>query len=100
MADPLFEGHAPPRIVCAAQRDSATGKMVVGPRHYDATMRAQMKDSALSHDTWRQSEGGFIDQFGRFLTREEAWVIAVEQNQIFSECGPPGGGRLYSEHLY
>tara|TARA_R110000765_G_scaffold67960_1_gene131423 strand:+ start:384 stop:605 length:222 start_codon:yes stop_codon:yes gene_type:complete len=42
---------------------------------------------------------GFIDQFGQFLTREEAHVIAKKNGQIVKRCG--GDEKtLYSENLY
>lgn len=46
--------------------------------------------------TWDQ---GFIDQWGLFLTREEAWTVAVEKGQIRRQVNTPEG-TLYSEHLY
>jgi hypothetical protein len=44
-------------------------------------------------------EQGFVDQYGNFMTREEAWEIAQAAGQIRR---PEGGapGTLYSEHLY
>jgi hypothetical protein len=47
---------------------------------------------------WVGAEQGFIDQYGQFLTRQEAYTIALEQNQILY----PGfdSGTLYSEDLY
>jgi hypothetical protein len=46
-----------------------------------------------------EKEQGFIDQFGKFLTREEAWVIASENGQIRRQVGGDQS-RLYSENLY
>jgi len=46
-------------------------------------------------------EQGFIDQFDRFYTREEALQIMLETNQSFSDLYPTGGKHtLYSEDLY
>jgi len=98
-----WEGKAEPRIVCAA---CACGDVVViGPRHYDSTMREQI---ALLGDRWKEEKErqrviqGFIDQFGDFHTREEAWVIAEKNGQIFRRCGGDtlNGGNLFSENLY
>jgi hypothetical protein len=48
---------------------------------------------------WRDADQGFIDQRGNYLSREEALVIAKEQNQILRRCG--GDHReLFSENLY
>jgi hypothetical protein len=46
---------------------------------------------------------GFVDQFGAYMSREEAWQIAQAAGQIAhpSSCGlGPDGWRLYSEGLY
>lgn len=46
---------------------------------------------------------GFLTSKHRFVTREEAWIIAREQNQIVRRCGGDmykGVGRLFSENLY
>lgn len=45
---------------------------------------------------------GFIDQRGTFMTREEAWKVAVESGQIKRRVGGDerNGGTLYSENLY
>lgn len=54
---------------------------------------------SLNHILYEPLDEGFIDQFGNFLTREEAHVIAVKQNQIIRRCGGDES-RLYSENLY
>jgi len=83
------------RIVCAAVR-LKLGIVVCGPRHFDATMRKMIDQLRL---TVRDAEQGFVDQFGNFLTREEAWDIAKARGQIRTEnsCCT---GTLYSEDLY
>ena len=52
---------------------------------------------------WKETESpviqGFIDQFGQFLTREEAWPIAERNTQIIRRVGGDGI-KLYSENLY
>lgn len=98
------------RVVCAANRNPQ-GDLVIGPRHHDPVMREQIKtDIALRTmvcDTvedvvkamWRGSEQGFIDQWGTFMTREEAWEVATAAGQVL--YGPHlGGGRLDSLDLY
>lgn len=98
-----WPGKAPQRVVCAANRYIKDHDyMLVGPRHWDKTMRSQ---NAGYPEFVRESiewEQGFIDQFGDFLTRQEAWVIANEQGQIIRRCGgdSANGGTLYSENLY
>ena len=45
-------------------------------------------------------EQGFIDNFGNFLTREEAWLVAKAAGQVIKVCGGNGSGKLFSENLY
>ena len=97
-----------PRIVCAACKHS-DGRIVCGPRHFDATMWKQLlnvaalplNDGPLPEQVkeWGNAEQGFIDQFGDFLTREEAWVIAAKNGQIIRDQDWQTGS-LHSEHLY
>ena len=47
---------------------------------------------------WKNCKQGFIDQFGDFIDRQEAWVIAKSQNQIVKSVSSEG--TLYSENLY
>jgi hypothetical protein len=47
----------------------------------------------------RATEQGFIDQFGVFMTREEAYEVAKAAGQIKYRCGGDEG-RLFSENLY
>lgn len=82
------------RIVCAANR--LGDQIICGARHFDSVMVQQIQ--ARSED-WRQSEQGFINTWGEFLTREEAWIVAEENGQIINDRDwfP---GLLHSEHLY
>jgi len=82
------------RIVCAANRKD--GRIITGARHYDKVMREQMIASE-GLEWWRSCEQGFINQFGEFLTREEAWVIANANGQIMRESTIQG--TLFSECL-
>lgn len=93
----LREARAPkPRfVVCAACRVKFTGEIVIGPRHYDATMHKQM----TSPDWGDPVEQGFIDQHGVFMTREEAWKVAEAVGQIRYRVGGDGE-KLFSENLY
>ena len=88
-----------PRIVCAANRLS-NGMLIVGARHYDSVMHATIKAlKAAGVNVDKDCEQGFIDQFGNFYTREEAWDIALANNQIIRRVGGDGC-KLYSENLY
>lgn len=81
------------RIVCAAIRHRETGVKICGARHHNCL------HSACRFGKQGEWEQGFIDQFHQFLTREEAWLVAVRQNQIFRRCGGDEG-KLFSENLY
>lgn len=85
-----------PRIVCSAIRNSV-GDVIIGIRHYDAEMCEQIKQ--YPPGKWIVNEQGFIDQFHNFHTREEAWKIANEADQIIRRC-PGDEGKLFSENLY
>ena len=82
------------KIVCAANRDE-DGRIVLGIRHWDDFMRCM----GLAP----KAEQGFVDQYGKFYTREDAWLLAEDQGQIIRRVGGDmvkGEGRLYSENLY
>ncbi len=81
-------------VVCAANRHT-DGRIVLGVRHFDMLMQNQMGDDK----TWRNSDQGFVDCRGNFLTREEAWVVASENGQIIRRVGGDGK-KLFSENLY
>jgi hypothetical protein len=87
---------SPPRIVCAAIQ-LATGLIVPSARHLDMTMRLVI--ASIGAKTMQGSIQGFIDQHGQFYTREQAWPIALANEQIRRRVGGDDG-RLYSENLY
>lgn len=92
-------------VVCAANRNEITGLIICGARHWDDLMCAQADAAGCNpmtypnDDPWEQ---GFIDQFGKFLTRQEAATIVMENKQKLN--GELGGeyqvNYLFSEHLY
>ena len=86
------------RVVCAANRD-ASGLVILGARHWDAFMHAQADSQPWVAGCHEQ---GFIDQRGVFMSRTEAWQVAVTAGQIIRRVGgdDAGGGTLYSENLY
>jgi len=88
----------PPFIVCAANRHPTNGRIICGARHYDPIMRAQI-DASEGYVSWMGCEQGFIDQFGKFYSREEAFIIARDNNQIKRRCGGDNEC-LFSESLY
>lgn len=87
------------RIVCAANKFvDQCGQLyiVLGIRHYDTLMNEAIR--RLPPGMY-EKEQGFVDQYGNFLTREEAHVVALKANQITQRCGGDDN-RLFSENLY
>lgn len=82
-------------IVCSACRHRETGVIFCGARHFDSVMRGQIKAAGLKGTGHEQ---GFIDQYGRFYDREQAWVIAERNNQIKNKVSTDG--TLYSENCW
>jgi len=84
-------------VVCAACKMGE--HIVLGARHFDSRMREQMDRTSCN---WKLSEQGFIDQFGEFLTRQEAMKVAIAAGQKVDIERGCGGDKdtLYSEGLY
>lgn len=83
------------RVVCAALRHRRTGKVLCGARHYDQIML-----QFIENGEYRDAEQGFIDNYGNFLTRSEAYEIAERNNQFNGREPPRIKGKLFSEDLY
>lgn len=103
MSDEDWPGKAPPRIVCAAMQ-SSTGVLVIGARHCDKLMQPRIAELRML-GLWKPEDDlnqGFIDQFGKYYNRVDAWKVAEAAGQIFRRCGgdTANGGTLYSENLY
>lgn len=93
-----FEAIAGARIVAAACATEFNGELlvIVGVRHHDKLMRATFKALGISPV---KAEQGFIDNYGTYHSRVEAYAIADRAGQINHErngCDK----RLYSEGLY
>jgi hypothetical protein len=93
-------GRMQQRIMYAANRCGKTKQIAIGVRHFCPIMRNNIE--AMYMGSWATSEQGFIDQYGAFLTRTEAWVVASAAGQIIRRCDgdDDDGGTLYSENLY
>lgn len=92
------------RIVCAAIR-AEDGQTLLGIRHYSGDMYTQIYARNDGEKFCHRSgdDQGFVDQHGVYLTREEAYIVAKEANQITDEgaCrNIHGTWRLFSEGLY
>jgi len=83
-------------VVCAANRNGDT--VVCAPRHGDAIMRAQIRALGFEHGI-RGWEQGFIDQWGNWMDREEALIVASRAKQFRRRCGGDDK-ELFSENLY
>lgn len=89
-------------IVCAANRHKVfKTDILLGVRHWDKLMYNQVK-SNRSWNVFPSSsyEQGFINQFGEFRTREEAYKIVQENGQPFNTERNGCDKELYSEGLY
>lgn len=83
-------------IVCAANKFDNV--ILCGARHWDKVMRAQADAMGIRGG---REEQGFIDQFGDFLTREEAMAIVKMNGQSFNIKRNGGSdNELFSEGLY
>lgn len=90
--------NKPRVVVCAAICNRLTSDVICGSRHYDETMGRLIFMHAMQQG-WSDAEQGFIDQFGVFMTREEAWEVACAAGQI-KYVLPNNYGQLFSENLY
>ena len=86
-------------VVCAACKHEDL--ILCGARHWDSVMNNQYN---YLHDQPKAFlfEQGFINQFGEFLTREEAMIVALDAGQTVDiERGCGGNEKiLFSEGLY
>ena len=93
-------------VVCAANKNEVTGLIICGARHWDDLMCSQADAAEQSPITYNNTdpwEQGFVDQFGKFLTREEAAKIVRENKQpLHGELAYQVNtvDYLFSEHLY
>ena len=85
------------RIVCPAIRDAmGTGGIICCVHDADELMYAQV---AASKGDWSRADQGFMDNYGQFVSRAEAWGVAAGAGQIiYDRVQTPG--RLFSAYLY
>lgn len=71
-----------PYIICSAVKYK--NHIIHGRRHSDAyeTLKAFLPKSEYETITRDNTIAGFVDQYGDFYTRSEAYIIADEANQI------------------
>lgn len=98
----------PERIVCAANKYGDV--ILCGVRHGSEDMYS-LWDKVDEHTScffldWTECEQGFLTSKYRFVSRKEAWKIALEQRQIVRLVGNQTPDsvyeetELYSENLY
>lgn len=90
------------RVICAAIFKG--GNLILGARHFDMLMHKTIEQIGNGKfpgfaEFMSDAEQGFIDQFGVFMTREEAMVLAVEKMQVL-DATHIHNKELYSEDLY
>lgn len=97
VAQPAQEAR---RIVCAAIR-AANGDLILGIRHYSQDMHYQISNRPDGHrfENRHDDDQGFVNTWGEYLTRKQAYIVAQRNNQIIrpEACTD---GVLYSEGLY
>ncbi len=89
-------------IICAAIRMS-DGYIVRGHRHNNC-IRTASEIPKYKGERWHGDDQGFITSTGRYVDREEAFIIAARAGQVSinnqNQATPEKSGRLYSEDLY
>ena len=95
------EYNPPERIVCACNKYGDI--LLPGVRHGSGDMYSAIDKLETNFDeVGRNHEQGFLTSKYRFVSRSEAWKIAVDQDQIVRRVGGDtiNGGTLFSENLY
>ncbi len=85
------------RVVCAAIKIHEN--IILGVRSRDHHMALHIELLEELHKPADEIHG-FVDRYGNFLTREEAWVIANAAKQIIKFVSGNELGKLYSANLY
>lgn len=99
------ENESGRRVVCAAIR-ADDGELLIGIRHYSADMNTQIFHRADGGKFWdrHDPDQGFVDQWGVYMTREQAFTVARDNGQIIRPeglgCRIEDATQLYSEALY
>lgn len=90
--------HTTRRVVCAAIR-AEDGDLLLGVRHYSADMHVQINARRDGERFCHRGgeDQGFVDQYGKYMTRGEAAEVAIAAGQVMVLSRPP---KLYSEDLY
>ncbi len=92
---PVWERFETKRVVSMAAC-IVDGHLIVGNRHFCPIMNMTIENLGIDHKKHDvRTDQGFVDQWGVWLSREDAWKVAKAANQIkkvftegvlFSEC--------------
>ncbi|MNE36370.1 hypothetical protein D3C80_1301780 [compost metagenome] len=92
-------------VVCAAVKYGDV--IIAGARHFDRVMHSQLdrmnEDKLIEADALGEYVEGFIDQFGVFMDRSEAYKVALAGGQLNTrrlKSGNQGSTELFSEDIY
>lgn len=96
--EPMAPNLETQMVVCAAIRHARTEQIVCGARHFDLVMQQFIQEG--KEGEWADADQGFIDQWGNFLDRHEAYIIAERRGQLKGHGAPHVRGTLFSEDLY
>lgn len=92
---PVWERNNVQRVVSMAA-NVVDGYLIIGNRHFCPLMQMQIDLLGLmcqNHNV--RTQQGFVDQWGVYMNRKNAWIVAKEAGQIkqvytegtlFSEC--------------
>ena len=95
----------PKNVITYVAVKTGNGKLYFLPapnRHHNVLrlMKSLIKDEDRDYSTEIE---GFLDEDGEFINRKEAYILALEHDQI-DRCGHPpnsyNGTELYSEDLW
>ena len=87
----------PERVVEAAVRLRA--HIFTGQSHRIAVWVAADRLGLATSTVWREAERGFVTSLGRFVSRAEAWLLAVAAGQVEPDLSRSGVQGLASEDL-
>lgn len=88
-------------IICSAidATNSNANEIICGRRHKDCVEIISNIDS-IPQETVKDFERGFMTSIGRFVSRQEALVIAIKNDQIFHNIKINEDVGLTSEDIY
>ena len=77
---PIWERGGKQRVVSMAAC-IVDGHLIVGNRHFCPVMSLQLDLLGIRGGS-KPSDQGFVDQFGVYMTREEAYIVAKAAGQL------------------